>query len=312
MVLVVGESLVDELPAPGGDHRLVAGGSPANVARGLARLGRHVLLRTSIGDDDAGRMLVSSLAADGVKIAAGSHRTGPTSRAVATLDEDGRASYDLQVRWDPGEIEIPEAISWMHTGSLATVAPPGHVAVAAAVAAAAARELPISLDLNSRQPLPASPEQTLAWLDRLMRAATVVKASDDDLALLAPGQPWRDVARRWVDHGRTAFVVVTLGDHGAWVGASRAAGSFEVLVPSPHVTVVDTVGAGDTFMAALIDGLLDCGPLTLSERTPVTLTPNQLEAVLTRACVAAAICCEREGANPPTEAELDARERLLA
>jgi fructokinase len=103
------------------------------------------------------------------------------------------------------------------------------------------------------------------------------------------------VARGWLAGRRTQLVVVTLGPYGAWAASHR----LEVEAPAPAVRVVDTVGAGDTFMAALVDGLLD-GPEAGSLDAPA------LEAVLRRACVAAAICCAREGADPPSRDELDA------
>jgi fructokinase len=308
VLLVVGESLVDELPAPQGTRR-VPGGSPANVARGLARLGHPVVLRTCLGDDEAGRLVRESLTQDGVDVDtgppdAGGRAAGATSRAVAVLDEHGRASYDLYVTWDPGPIVIPPAARWVHTGSLATVLAPGDREVARALEQAAQRGLPVSVDLNSRAPLPGPPAQVLGALKQLTSHATVVKASDDDLALLAPTRPWRTVARSLLRRGRTRLVVVTLGERGAWAGTDGDLGDVEVVVPAPAVRLVDTVGAGDAFMAALIDGLVHAGGPPAARDPAVR---ELLTSLLSRACVAAAMCCERPGADPPTRRQLDER-----
>lgn len=305
MITVVGESVVDYVPTKGGGVAARPGGSPANVARGLARLGRSVLLQTVIGDDEPGKLLAASLSQDGVRLDPASLRPGPSSTAHAHLDEAGRATYDLDIHWDPSSLDLPNATRWWHTGSLATVLPPGAEQVAAALRAAAEAGLATSIDLNVREPLPWAVEETLEHLLGLAAEAQVVKASEDDIALLAPGQEPRDVARRWLNRGRTLLVVVTLGERGAWA-ATR---NDETEVGAPRVELVDTVGAGDTFMAALIDGLhplIGRGPRDWRE---LLEDAGELARRVRRATVAAAICCEREGADPPSRAILRARAR---
>lgn len=307
MITVVGESLVDFVPRPDGGIAAVPGGSPANVARGLARLGHPVLLRTVLGDDDDGRLIAESLRADGVQIDPASVRDVSTSTATAHLDAEGRATYDLDVHWAPGSIALHPDATWLHTGSLAVVLDPGRHDVLTLLGDAASSWLPVSVDLNLRDPLPWDAAHTLAQMDALAPHASVVKASDDDLALLRPGEDPRQVARRWFDGGRTALVVVTLGGRGAWA-ATR---SIDVEVAAPRVSVVDTVGAGDTFMAALVAGLVEEGLDEVGEggrmRSLEDVDTATLESVLWRAAVAAAMCCEREGADPPTVDELAAR-----
>lgn len=305
MITVVGESVVDYVPTAGGGVAARAGGSPANVARGLARLGRPVLLQTVIGDDEPGRLLRTSLSEDGVRLDPASLRPGPSSTARAHLDEAGRASYDLDIHWDPPELRLPAEATWWHTGSLATVLTPGAERVAVALRASAEAGVPNSIDLNVRDPLPFSAAQTLKHLLGLTADACVVKASEDDIALLAPGQEPRSVARRWLGRGRTILVVVTLGERGAWAATEHD----EVEVGAPSVELVDTVGAGDTFMAALIDGLLPPAHQDPRGWRRVLDDGQQLAASIHRATVAAAICCEREGADPPTRAALRARVR---
>lgn len=305
MITVVGESVVDYVPTKAGGVAARPGGSPANVARGLARLGRSVLLQTVIGDDEPGRLLAASLSQDGVRLDPASRRPGPSSTAHAHLDGAGRATYDLDIHWDPAPLQVPAEARWWHTGSLATVLPPGAEQVSAALHAAAEAGLPTSIDLNVREPLPWPVEQTLDHLLGLAADAGVVKASEDDIALLVPGQDPREVARRWLGRGRTILVVVTLGERGAWA-ATR---NDEIEVAAPKVELVDTVGAGDTFMAALIDGLLPLAGHGPQDWRECVDDAAELARRVRRATVAAAMCCEREGADPPSRAALRARAR---
>lgn len=305
MITVVGESVVDYVPTKGGGVAAQPGGSPANVARGLARLGRSVVLQTVIGDDEPGRLLADSLSQDGVRLGPASLRPGPSSTAHAHLDEAGRATYDLDIHWDPAPLEVPEGTRWWHTGSLATVLHPGADQVSAALHAAAEAGLPTSIDLNVREPLPWPVEQTLDHLLALAADARVVKASEDDIALLAAGRDPREVTRSWLGRGRTVLVVVTLGERGAWA-ATR---TDEIEVGAPKVDLVDTVGAGDTFMAALIDGLLPLTGQGPRDWRDALNDASELARIVRRATVAAAICCEREGADPPSRATLRARAR---
>ncbi len=305
LITVVGETVLDYVPTRGGGFAGRVGGSPANVARGLARLGRSVLLQTAIGDDEAGQLLTTCLGDDGVRVDPASLRPGHSSTARAHLDGAGRASYELDIHWDPGALPVPAGTTWWHTGSLATVMAPGAAQVETALRACRTTEVPTSIDFNVRDPLPWPADRTLRHLLGLARDACVVKASEDDVALLAPGQDPRVVARGWLGHGRTVLVVVTLGERGAWAATELD----EIEVGTPAVQLVDTVGAGDSFMAALIEALLP--PTGQDPKTwrQVLDDPRALAHGVHRANVAAAICCEREGADPPTRATLGARLR---
>jgi fructokinase len=225
-----------------------------------------------------------------------SRRPGPSSTAVATLDAHGQARYEFDLHWDCGPLSLDPATPWLHTGSIATVRPPGAAEVERLLAHAAARGVPTSIDLNVREPLPWDLRTARRHLLRLAGHATVVKASIDDLALLDPGRDPVQAARDWLAGARTRLVVLTLGARGAWAST----GADDIEAAAPVVRLVDTVGAGDAFMAALIDGLL-------AHPAPLHWEPQRLEAALRRACVAAAICCEREGADPPTQADLATR-----
>lgn len=300
--LVVGEALVDVVLRPGAEPAEHPGGSPANVAIGLGRLGREVGLLTWLAGDAHGDLVREHLAGSGVAVLTGDSAPDRTPVARAHLDGDGVATYefdltwDLPARWDEGD-GAPVVV---HTGSIATVIEPGGEAVARLLADRRDAST-LSYDPNLRPALMGSPEQTLPVFERLVALADVVKVSDEDLAWLHPGVPPVEIARDWLGRG-PALVVVTLGGEGAL--AVTAAGD-EVAVTAPPVQVADTVGAGDSFMAALIDGLWSADLLGADARERLrAIDRPTVERVLVRCAQVAAITVSRAGANPPTRAEL--------
>lgn len=272
-VLVVGEALVDVMVAPDGTRTERPGGSPANVAVGLARLGHHVTLLTALGDDEHGRLIRRHLDSSGVEVIASP--IARTSTATATIDREGKASYVFEIDWKLDDLPEPRD-AWLHIGSLGSVLPPGADAVLE-LARAAAR---LSFDPNCR------PSFTdLTRVDELIRLSHTVKLSDEDVASLRPDQPAGEVAAGWLRSG-PELVVLTKGADGA------TAFTREGVVEAPAAdgaAVVDTVGAGDAFMAGLLDGLLRSLPLP---------------EVLARAATTARRTCERVGADPPWAREL--------
>jgi fructokinase len=303
-VLVVGEALVDIVRRLNGDSAEHPGGSPANVALGLARLGRPVRLLTRIGDDARGDALRAHLDSAGVRLEPGSVVRGRTSTATALIDAAGVATYDFALDWDlPATVDV-RSVAALHTGSIATFLAPGCDAVVELLERVAG-QVTISYDPNARPRLMGGPDAALARVEKIVALSDVVKVSDEDLAWLAPGRDPGDVARSWLDRG-PALVVVTRGGTGA-LGVGR---SGQVEVPAPAVEVVDTVGAGDSFMAGLIDHLATAGLLGADRRSALRDAPaDAVRAMLEHAVRAAAIACSRAGANPPTRAELDAAAR---
>jgi fructokinase len=300
-VLVVGEALVDIVEPANGGRAEHPGGSPANVALGLARLGHECDLLTRIGDDERGGAIWDRLHASGVRLVPGSVTPEPTSTATAHLDERGVATYDFDLDWrlptgaDPGEYRH------LHTGSIAAFLPPGAQAVAELVAAAHGRTT-VSYDPNARPRLMGDPAAARVRIEEIVAACDVVKVSDEDLVWLTPGEDPEAVARRWLASG-PAVVVVTLGGEGAL--AISAAGAARAT--SPVITVADTVGAGDAFMSGLIDALLRAGLLGIDRVEALrAVAPPTLESVLAHAVRVAAITCTRAGAQPPTRSELQA------
>ncbi len=300
--LVVGEALIDVVTRPDGTRAQHPGGSPANVALGLGRLGRSVDLLTWLGRDADGDLVRRHLQDSGVRVLEGNRWAARTPVAAAHLDADGVATYEFDLEWD-----LPE--SWddggvdpvvIHTGSIATVLQPGGAAVAALVSRGRATST-ITYDPNLRPVLMGSPAHALPVVDALVRAADVVKVSDEDLAWLHPGVAPAEIAEEWSRSG-PALVVVTHGGEGAF--ASTSAGA-RISVQAPRVQVADTVGAGDSFMGGLIDGLWSADLLGADRRQALAdVDAATVQAVLERCARIAAITVSRAGANPPTSAEL--------
>ena len=298
--LVIGEALVDVVRRADGSTTEHPGGSPANVALGLGRLGRGVDLLTWIGKDDRGRAVADLLGASAVAIVPGSDSAARTSVAVATLSPEGAAVYDFDLSWEVPErwASPPAPPLVVHTGSIAAVLEPGGGDVAR-VLAAHRESATLTYDPNVRPSLMPPPEATRPIVERLVAMADVVKVSDEDLAWLVD-EPPLVTARRWAGEG-PALVVMTMGARGAVAVSSGR----EIEVAAPPVVVADTVGAGDSFMAGLIDGLWTAGLLGADRRAALRRTPEAtVREIVARCARIAAITVSRPGADPPTRAEL--------
>ena len=299
MILVVGEAIVDVVERSDGSRTEHAGGSPANVAVGLGRLGLDVTLATAIGDDTYGALIESHLRNSGVSLAEGSRRVGLTSSAVAHLAPDGSATYDFEVTWDPGLIPAPDGVDAVHTGSIAATLEPGADDVEMLLRELAPTAI-ISLDPNIRADLLPDHEEVARRIERLVGLADVIKVSDEDLAWLSPDEPAEAVAERWLGTG-SAVVVITRGAE----GSTAVARSGHLDVPAPPTTVVDTVGAGDSYMSGLLAGLHRVGLLAGDRRSHLhdidAATLHRITSVATRS---AAWTVSRPGAEPPSPKEL--------
>lgn len=298
MIVVAGEALVDVVTEADGTVTETPGGSPLNVAVGLGRLDVPATLYCQLGEDDRAGVLVSHVAASGAQLVAAPTSTGRTSTAVATLDASGAARYDFDLEWSLPRQQLPTC-DGVHVGSLGTVLEPGRDSVLDLVDQARSRGLLVSLDVNVRPAF--LPDVDEAWRRTRELAARVplVKLSDEDALALQPGASVDDTARTLLAAGDTALVLLTRGPHGATAFSSAG----EVSVEPRPTTVVDTVGAGDSFMAATLAQLHDAGtyaaPQALGE-----LDGDALRRLIAGAVEVAAITCERRGADPPTRAEL--------
>jgi fructokinase len=298
--LVVGEALIDIVDTGMPNHRTKAtpGGSPANVAVGLARLGVPTELITRLGTDPYGDQLGAHLAGNGVRLATGSVDPGfRTSTATATLDPQGVASYTFDISWDLPMLASNQGCAAVHTGSIATVLEPGAKAIRDFLGALADQPVTVTFDPNARPTLTPDPKVTWTAVCALAALSDLVKLSDEDCAFLRAGSSLEEIAAELLTADRTRCVVVTRGGDGA-IGITRTA---RVDVPAPKIEVVDTVGAGDSFMSALIAGLHTRG--LLGEVRLEGLDKETLRQVVDYAAKAAAITCTRHGADPPNVTE---------
>lgn len=299
----MGEALVDVLSGGIAAPQAYVGGSPMNVAVGLARLGHPVSFVGRYGDDEHGAMIHEHLRSNGVQEVLSPDGL-PTSTARGTLDPVGAASYEFDMVWDlsafdPASSDVLADTQLLHTGSIATVLEPGAGTVRAAVERARPHAT-ISYDPNVRPSFVTNLSQAIDDVERFVALSDVVRASDSDLAWLYPERSIEETAHAWLELG-PAMVVATYGSGGPW--GVVAAG--EARTQAPVVDVADTVGAGDSFMAALLSTLVDRGLVGAAHRESLRgLSVGQLEEILDYAARAAAITVSRAGANPPRRDEI--------
>jgi fructokinase len=312
MVYVIGEALIDlVLAAPavdssGTDGYLAhPGGSPYNVAIGLARLGQHCRLLARLSSDAFGRQLRAHAEANQVDLSLAVSAGEPSTLAVVSLDAERNASYDFyrtgtaDWQWSTAELaRIPDDAGWLHTGSLASWTEPGADVIEARLAELAPG-CRVSFDPNVRPALMGERQAAVARIERLVALSDVVKVSAEDLAWLYPGTEQATALAGWRDRG-PALVVLTDGGRGA---RFLTAGAELVSVPAVPVPIVDTVGAGDAFMAGLINALV-CDSVLPPGRSGSTPEPAAVRAAVTEAGLVAALTCSRAGADPPTAVEL--------
>ena len=298
MIVVAGEALVDVVLDHDGDSVETPGGSPLNVAVGLARLEVPTTLISQVGHDERGGLVVQHVTGSEAEIIAVPTSSGRTSVAVAHLDEGGAASYEFDLEWSLPRQELPPCHA-LHVGSLGTLLDPGRESVLDLVEQACAREVFVSYDANLREAFVDDRQRTRLRVEELAARCTLVKLSDEDAALLHPGVDPGEVARGLLGGERTRLVLLTRGAAGATAYTTEGATS----VTPRRVEVVDTVGAGDAFMAATLAQLADLDVL----RVPGPGLPTSEEDVtrlLRGAVEVAALTCERRGANPPRRQDL--------
>jgi fructokinase len=301
LIVVAGEALVDLIVRPDGEIVSVAGGSPYNAVRAIARLGVAASWVGGLSSDRFGRMLENGLAGDGVGRDLVQRTDLPTTLALAELGADGSASYRFYTQATsapavlPGPLAggIPASARAFLTGSLGLVLEP-MASTLEAIAEVVPPDRIVMLDPNARPSITPDPDAWRARMTRIMARADIVKASTEDLEFLRPGES-PEAAAAWIKAHGPAVVLVTDGSRPVRVLVGDA---FE-LVPAPPVTVVDTVGAGDTFGGAFLACLVHegVGPDGMGDATTI------LRAVRF-AVRASAFVCGRAGANPPTLAEL--------
>ena len=301
-VLVVGEALIDAVD-DGTTTSEHVGGSPANVAFGISALDHDVDLATWIGADARGGRILERCTAVGVRLAPGSDAADHTSVAQATLDATGAASYVFDITWQVPELPDLPRYGHVHTGSIAATLEPGGGQVVDVVRRAA-QTATVSYDPNMRPSLMGSPDAVRDRVEELVAMSDLVKASDEDIAWLYPDSFIPDVLRRWLRLG-AAMAVVTRGGEGAMFTVGDHAGT----VAAVEVKVADTVGAGDSFMAGLVSGLLDAGLLggTAQRDALRSASLADVRPAVQRAISTGGITVGRAGAYSPGRDELAGR-----
>jgi fructokinase len=292
-IWVCGEVLIDVLPTGP-----VVGGGPANTAKALARLGHDVEFIDGISTDTYGVSARKELERDGVGLSLSLSSDKPTCTATVSLDSHGSASYEFLI---DGTATFDFADSWLpdperlkpsvlHIGTLVTIVEPASSALYK-WAVKTAEFAPIVFDPNVRSSVVADRDKYRAAVEKWVGISSVVKLSDDDISWLYPDQSMDEVAKNWIAGG-ASLVVITRGAHGI-IGYTEH--GFEE-VESAKVAVVDTVGAGDTVGAILVEGIIN--------HSVSGLQGQVLNAVLHRAAIAAGITVSRAGAQPPRLHEL--------
>lgn len=318
MIVVAGEALIDLMPRPGAPQQFEArpGGAPCNVAVGLARLGRCACFLGRIGTDPFGRLLRRHLATSGVNASMVVTASQKTTLAVAALDGQGKAEYSFYANgtadWQWTDTEVPRVLpadaSALYVGGLALRLAPGAAVLEGLMRRTRQqRRALVFFDPNVRTGFGFSATVERARVERQLALAHVIKASEDDIALLYPGHDYREIAARW-HAGGARLVVVTLGPAGVYALAPDGTG---ITAPAVPARVVDTVGAGDAFAAAMLDRLVEEMPAG-ADAAPAPadalreLGVGAVRGLLERASVSAALTCERAGAQSPDAPTLDA------
>ena len=297
-VWVAGEVLIDLIP-DGSERKLIVGGGPANTAKALSKLGIDTQFIDGISTDDYGQMARSELVTSGVKLDYVRYSNKPTCLAIVSLSDSGSASYEFVIEntatfdftshWLPNpQTERP---SILHIGTLVTVIEPG-ASVLFDWAQSVAKVAPIVFDPNIRPAVISDQKQYVKQVERWVSISSAVKVSDEDIKWLYPSLEIDQVVNNWLAKG-PSLIVVTYGDKGL---AGYREGE-KVSVDAVKVAVADTVGAGDTVGAILVEAIVKVGLDTLSG--------VRLEMMLKRAAKAAAITTSRSGANPPTLKEIE-------
>ncbi len=300
-ISVLGEALIDFIRSPNGGYFPFAGGSPFNVAIGLGRQDVSCCFLSPLSRDSFGQLLFAKLQESNVQVAAGCVSHLPTSLAIVSVDEAGLPTYsfyregvaDRDLDFDRLVASIPDQTCLLHTGSLA-ITPADVPLMARVFDHVRAQGKMVSIDINIRMDVVPDSDEYLRGIESLLPHCDIVKASDEDLAWFGYSQDPYLAAQMLQEKMGGGLVALTVGVQGAALlqkGDSLFRPAFNA------GQLVDTVGAGDTFHAALLSSLLRMG-LLRAERLPEA-TLDQLGSCLEYACCAAGINVTRHGCQPP-------------
>jgi fructokinase len=290
--------LIDLLP-DGSEYVTVVGGGPANTAKALAKLGVKTYFIDGVSNDEYGQMAKAELLSANVILDYAQYSNKPTCTAKVTLSKSGSASYEFVIEgtatFDFSDLWLPDPQkikpSLLHIGTLATIIEPG-ASVLFKWAQSVAHVAPIVFDPNIRPAVLGDRDEYVKKIEKWVTISSAVKVSDEDLNWLYPDIAIDEVVSKWLEVG-LQLVVVTLGNKG--ITAYRK--DEEISVNAVKVVVADTVGAGDTVGAILVESIVNIGLDKLKGKV--------LKTMINRASKAAAITVSRTGANPPSKDEID-------
>lgn len=307
MIVVCGEALIDMIQDGDGNQHAAPGGGPFNTTRALARLGVPTAFLGRLSNDAFGHRLAGLLESDGASLEFASFGPEPTTTAFARQNSDGLVEYRFQIDGTSAPHLTPDmlppslgdGVTAIHVGTLGLMLEPMASTLAGLVRRESGGRL-VMLDPNIRLGLEPG-EDYRERLFQVIALSAIVKGSDEDMAWLYPGIDYERAAEQLLADG-PALAVVTLGARGAFA-VHRG---IRVRVESPPVKVVDTIGAGDAFGAALLAWLHHHGAI----RPDLHLAQTDLQAALEFACIAASITSARAGADPPWNHEMPAAVRF--
>ena len=296
-VWVCGEVLIDLIP-DGKERRPVVGGGPANTAKALAKLGITTQFIDGISNDIYGQMASDDLLANDVLLDYVKYSDKPICLAIVSLSKTGGATYEFVIddtatfdfnrSWLPDPAKLKPSL--LHIGTLVTAIEPA-ASVLFEWAKKVALVAPIVFDPNIRPAVMSDRQQYVRQVEKWVSISNAVKVSDDDIYWLYPGEDLDKVAKRWLGMG-PELIVVTFGDKG--LAGYRQ--DSKISVDAKKVVVADTVGAGDTVGAILVEAIIEDGLDKLKQ--------ERLSEMLDRAARAAAITVSRTGAKPPGRDEI--------
>ena len=307
-ILVIGEALIDVVHTPDGQKQNIVGGSPANTAVALARLGVNTFMKSRTSTDDYGVIIRQYLENENVDLSLGVIGKEPSTIINAFIQNDKSAKYEANLigasdfGWTDDELKFSgNNFSFVHLGSLTSYVEPGASEVEKWFAKLRKdSNLLLSFDPNIRHPLDGQKsEEVRNRAKRLCAISHIVKASNEDFEWIFETNNFKDCAKNLIDNG-TAIVIITSGKNGAWVITSD---KNEIEIPAQNIQVIDTIGAGDTFSAAFLAQLINQDVTSLQKLK--TLEKTALEVMLNNCAHAAGITCSRLGANPPFRSEVN-------
>ena len=307
-ILVIGEALIDVIHSPDGQVQNIVGGSPANTAVALSRLGINTFMKSRTSTDEFGKIIRKYLENEKVDLSIGVIGDEPSTVIKAFIQNDRSAKYEANLigasdfGWTNKELDFDKSsFTFVHLGSLTSYVEPGASEVEKWFSKLRKEtNLLLSFDPNIRHPLDGQkPKDVRERAKRLSSISHIVKASDEDFEWIFETSDYKTCAKYLLNSG-TEIVIITKGKNGAWV-LKKDGNKFEI--PAKDVEVIDTIGAGDTFSAAFLAQLIE-KDITSVEKLR-NLKNSELQEMLQNCAHASGITCSRKGANPPYQIEVN-------